>query len=273
MKEQLNVIDLGMTFQMSLDAFLEEEHPAYSKNGECYSKALEKLEECKRVRSWQKKQEIAKAALQLCEDCIEAYMILGTYEEQPMQRIQIYREGMELATMNLGKEFFLSDCSDYFMKDAAKPFFHIKFTYACAMYEAGCMRKAQQQFQEILNLNPSDHFFVHHYLYALTLYFEEYEACKELLRRHDQHSAIDCYVRFLLDLKSENLIAAKTAIPYLRAANQPFYDMLTYRSMNTMQRGKQGIAGSEEEAAYMYHILNKVIQTMEYLPIFLVRSE
>ena len=191
MKEQIDIIDIGMTFQMSLDAFLEESHVGYTKNEQSYQQALLNLEESKRVRSWQKKQQIAYEALDICEDCIEAYMMLGTYEEDHAVRIQRYKEGMELATMNLGKDFFLRKVDDFYSIEQAKPLFHIKFTYACALYEAGCMRKAKQQFQEILNLNPSDAFCAHHYLYALSLYFEEYESCKELLQKYDQHSAMD----------------------------------------------------------------------------------
>ena len=117
---------------MSLDAFLEESHVGYTKNEQSYQQALLKLEESKRVRSWQKKQQIAYEALDICEDCIEAYMMLGTYEEDHAVRIQRYKEGMELATMNLGKDFFLRKVDDFYSIEQAKPLFHIKFTYACA---------------------------------------------------------------------------------------------------------------------------------------------
>ncbi|MCB6603018.1 hypothetical protein LI129_19670, partial [Erysipelatoclostridium ramosum] len=91
---------------------------------------------------------------------------------------------MELATMNLGKDFFLRDASDFFQFDEAKPLFHIKFAYAASLYEAGYMRKAQRQFQEILNLNPEDLFQVRHYLMSIALYFEELESCRELLEKY-----------------------------------------------------------------------------------------
>jgi len=84
---------------------------------------------------------------------------------------------------------------------------------------------------------------------------------------------MDCYVRFLLSLKTENYAAAKTAIPYLQAANCHFYNILTYRSMNTLSQSQSMTPKSEEEAAYIYRILNKVIHVMEYLPMFLVKSE
>lgn len=40
-------------------------------------------------------------------------MMLGTYEEDHAVRIQRYKEGMELATMNLGKDFFLRKVDDF----------------------------------------------------------------------------------------------------------------------------------------------------------------
>ena len=40
MKEQIDIIDIGMTFQMSLDAFLEESHVGYTKNEQSYQQAL-----------------------------------------------------------------------------------------------------------------------------------------------------------------------------------------------------------------------------------------
>ena len=46
------------------------------------------------------------------------------------------------------------------------------------------MRKAQRQFQEILNLNPEDLFQVRHYLMSIALYFEELESCRELLDKY-----------------------------------------------------------------------------------------
>ena len=56
---------------------------------------------------------IAKEALGLCTDCIEAYMVLGINEQNVYKKLGMLKEGMELATMNLGKDFFLRDASDF----------------------------------------------------------------------------------------------------------------------------------------------------------------
>ena len=271
--DNMDCIDMGKTFQISLDAFLEESHPAEGKQQESYQQALATLEESRLFRGWDKKQAIANKALEICPDCVEAYMLLATYEQDIVKRVKIYKEGMELATLNLGKDFFLRQVSDFYVFEEAKAFFQIKYMYASTLYEMGYMRKAQIQFQDILNLNPSDHYDVHVYLYVLALYFEEFVSLKELLQKYHKNRTIDQYVQFLLYMKMESYLEAKQMIPCLSKANLPLYNMLTYRSMNMTRKVQDADAGSEEEAAYLYHMLNKVLHSMEYLPDFLVKNE
>ena len=271
--DKTNCIDMGKTFQISLDAFLEENHSVCGKQQQSYEQALSVLEESKKFRSWKKKQSIAHEALSVCKDCIEAYMLLATYEEDIVKRLAIYKEGMELATLNLGKDFFLRQVQDFYELEEAKTYFQIKYMYANALYEMGCMRKAQMQFQDILNLNPNDHYHVHYFLYVLALYFEDFTNAQALLEKYDQNRAIDYYMRCLLLLKMERYEEAKASIPTLIKANESLYNMLTYRSMNMTRKVENADAGSEAEAAYLYHLFNKVLPCMEHLPEFLVKNE
>lgn len=265
--------NIGMTFQMTLDAFLEEKHPVKSINQTSYEKALKKLEECKLYRSPQTKSELAEVAIQICPDCIEGYMTLGVYAQNIYDKIKFYKEGMELATMNLGKDFFIHEKADFYDFEEAKTLFHIKYAYACTLFEAGYMRKAQKQFQEILKLNPSDHFSVHNYLYSIYLYFEELEQCKPLLERYEQEDTFYVYTKFLFHMKGSQLREAIAMIPELKASNPYLYDLITYKAINTASLQRINIAGSEEEAGQVFHILSKVTQTMEHLHIFIVKNE
>ena len=265
--------DIGITFQMTLDAFLDETHPVKDTNQNTYRDALKKLEEANHCRSSQKKQTIAREALGICTDCIEAYLVLGINEQNMYRKLGMLKEGMELATMNLGKDFFLRDASDFFEFDEAKPLFHIKFAYAASLYEAGYMRKAQRQFQEILNLNPEDLFQVRHYLMSIALYFEELESCRELLDKYRRNDAFCCFIRFLYLMKEEDFEQAKQMISLLKEKNSFLYDILTYRSMNAVVTQGLPLEGSLEEAGYIYRIISKVVQPMEYLHIFLVKMK
>lgn len=271
--EPSDTTQIGFTFQMSLDAFLEEEHPIKTTDSDTYDRALKILEEAYRYRSNQKKCEIAKTAIQICKDCIEAYLMYGMYSRDIYEKMSVLRYGMELAVMNIGKEFFLRNLEDFYEEDIAKPLLRIKYAYAVSLYEAGNVIKAQKQFQEILNLNPSDVFNVKHYLYATYLYFEQNEKCRQMLAKEEQMDAFLIYTDFFLLLKEEQTEHAVQQIPMIQKANSHLYDMITYRSMNTTAAYYHPIPGSFEEAAYIYKILSKVILTMEHLPIFLIDHE
>ena len=271
MDQITDTLSIGVTFQMSLDSFLEDKHVIKSTNQEAYETALMKLEDLKRYRNPKRKCTIAKEAIHICSDCIEGYMALGLYTQDVYERMDIYKKGMELATMNLGKDFFMQQHHDLYELEEAKSLFHIKFAYACTLYEVGFMRKAQTQFQEILHLNPSDHFQVHHYLYALYLYFEELTQCKELLHKYDAQDTFHTYVKFLLFMKQGELKTAKKMIPLLKEKNRYLYDMMTYKSMNTTILQSHTHPGTAEEAGYIYRILIKIIHTLDYLHIFMTK--
>ncbi|MGX8852755.1 hypothetical protein [Amedibacillus sp. YH-ame10] len=269
MKHTTDTINLGITFQMTLDSFLEEKHPIKSTNKTSYEQALKKLEELKQFRNPVTKCIIATEAIQLCSDCIEGYMALGLYTQDIYERMDIYKNGMELATINLGKDFFLQNVTDFYDLKESRSLFHIKFAYACTLFELGFMKKALQQFQEILHLNPSDHFLVHHYVYILFLYFEDLTQCQELLNKYDTQDTFHSYVTFLLYLKQGEISKAKEYIPTLQLVNQFLYDIMTYKSMNMTPQQKQTKPGSIEEAGYVHRLLSKVTHTMENLHIFM----
>lgn len=264
---------IGFTFQMSLDSFLEEVDTERKTESQNYQDALKMLQEAYRYRSNQKKCDIAKTAIQICKDCIEAYLMYGMYARDIYEKISVLRYGMELAVLNIGKEFFLRNIEDFYEEDVAKPLLRIKYAYAVCLYEAGNVGKAQKQFQEIWNLNPSDVFNVRHYLYATYLYFEQYEKCRELLSKEKQMDAFLIYTDFFLLLKEENIEEAMIKVAELQKANHHLYDILTYRSMNTTAAYYHPIPGSFEEAAYIYKILSKIILSMEHLPVFLIDHE
>lgn len=260
---------LGMTYQMSLDAFLKESDQTVEYRQDHYQEACEILEEMKQVRSWAKKREIAKSALLLCEDCIEAILALGIYSESIFDTLRIYKQGMERFTMALGCDFFQQHIHDFYELPQTHAFFQMKFSYACALYEAGFLARAQTQFHEILALHPSDHFRAHYYLFACALYFEEMETCQQLMERYPPEDTFMQYARFLYDYKKMMVQEARQCLPILWDYNPHLYEILSYEIMNMTKVKQDYLPGSEEEAAYCYAILQKVIQPLSDLPLFL----
>ncbi len=272
-KKEWDTASLGITYQMSLDAFLQDGYRGTSYQSQNYDLALNKLKEMKQYRGWQKKKMIAHEALMICRDCIEAYLALGLYSQDIFETLKIYKEGMELATMNLGRDYFRQPISDFYEMGETRVFFHMKFAYACALYEVGYMRRAQAQFQDILSLNPGDAFGARYYLYAGFLYFEEFEKFKQLYERYPKQDTFTLYANFLYYYKKQMLNESLVLIRPMQEYNIYLYEVMSYERMNTAVIKKRFLPGSSEEAAYCHAILQKVTNQLEYLPTFLEKEK
>ncbi len=267
-----NTMNLAMTFQMSLDCFVKENKQIY-KHNDALIEALQHLEKVSQFRSFEKKRTIAKEALEFCPDCIEAYYALGCYTKSCFTKMEILKKGMEKATLLLGKDFFLQNRDDFYECKDAHAFFQIKFAYALTLFESGYMKKAKQQLREIINLNPSDHFKAHELLYAVYLHFEDHNAMKELMERYPQRDTLYLYVLFLKEMKLANYNNAKLMIPLLKQSNHYLFEIVSQKRMNTLANTKQRVPGSEEEAAYVYQLLQRQFMASQQLAIFLLENE
>ena len=266
-----NTMNLAMTFQMSLDCF-GKENKKVANYDEAMLEALQCLESITKFRSYDKKQKIAKEALSICPECIEAYYAYGMYSKNCFMKMEILKKGMEKATLLLGKDFFMQSIEDFYECENARSYFQIKFAYALTLYENGYMRKALQQLKEIINLNPKDHFNAHHLLYALHLYFEDSIAIKELMNAYPKRDTMYVYVLFLNELKMANYDNAKAIIPLLKESNIHLFEIVSKKRMNTLS-SNGNTEGSEGEAAYIYQLLHRQLLLNEGIALFLLENE
>lgn len=264
-------MNLGVTFQMSLDSFIKESKTINKDNYNLHL-ALKQMEKITQFRSWDRKKEIAKKAISICPDCIEAYLSLGMYTKDPFDKLDILKRGMEKATMNLGKDFFLQDINDFYICENAHSFFQIKFAYALTLFECGYMKKAILQFKQLLNLNPSDHFKAHEFLYVLYLYFEELSLCKELMNKYQDHNTLYVYIMFFYEIKMQNLKNAKAIIPLMKESNSYLFDIFTHHRMNMVVPTANYISGGEEEASYIYNLLYRLLVIHEGIQNLLMKD-
>ncbi|NBK97260.1 MAG: hypothetical protein EOM50_04480 [Erysipelotrichia bacterium] len=273
--DQMNAtMNLAMTFQMSLDSFMKDNKTStVNENDEKLQQALTHLEKINFFRSWDKKKEIALQALRMDSNCMEAYLVLGMYTKDHYAKLDILKRGMEKATIHLGKDFFLQDVKDFYVFEHAHSFFQIKFAYALSLFECGYMKKAMGQFKELLNLNPSDHFKAHEFLYVLYLYFEDLSLCKELMNKYQDRNTLYVYVLFLYEMKRQNYDNAKKIISLMKKSNAHLFAIITNRKMNMIIAVPNYEQGSEEEASYVFHMLSRLFMLQEGIASFIMQNE
>ena len=252
---------------MSLDCFLKEEN--IQKDTLKHKQALNIVKEAMQLRSSALKVKMAKEALDLCEECIEAYMLLASCVNA-FERIEILKIGYEKNVLLLGKQFFMQEKEDYYEFEEAHDFFKIKYTYALALFESGYMKEALCQFEQILNLNPKDHFKVREYLYVLYLYFEDLIKLSKIMETYKDRTTLYVYILFFIELKKKNFSKAKEIIPLLKDLNSHLYLLITHQKLCVAPICKDAKRGSEEEANYVYSLLSVLLNIMNPVDEFLL---
>lgn len=264
-----NYDPIGVTFQMSLDHFLTQQEELNLNNSDDKQQAFAILDGMKQFRSNRKKCELAKQALAACPNCIEAYLALGMYSDDIFLSLSYFEEGARIAACELGKNFFLQDAHDFYKLPESEAFFTIKAAYAQTLFDIGYMKRAKEEYETILKLNPSDHFQVRYRLLSLYLLFEEPDHFRHIATLCDKDDPIVLYALALYDYKSadlervaERLIEGEDQNPYIAS-------ILRRESRGRYVSGSDYARGSREEADYFDQIFHKAVSILDYLHIFM----
>lgn len=262
----MKTLDMGKTFQLSLESFLEEEYP--DRYNDTYTQALAIVKDAMHFRSVKIRMEKAKEALCICAGCAEAYMLYAASLEDVFMRLEILKNGYEQIAISLGKNYFLQEIEDYYLENAY-PYFKIRYAYSLCLFECGFLKEALMHFEHILKLNPQDVFKVREYLYVLYLYYEDLNALQSLLERFKDRDTLYVYVLFILEIKRKNFVQAKKILPLLKEMNLYLFEMITNQRIYVGNADKKGPLGSEEEAGYVYSLLSLLFEIITPLQSFI----
>ncbi|MDC3417145.1 SEC-C metal-binding domain-containing protein [Aquibacillus salsiterrae] len=166
--------------------------------------------------------EIAKKALELDPNCVDAYNLLGDHEVNPTKALQLYKTGMEIGEKELGKQFLKDNKGMFWGLIETRPFMRAKFNYASLLREFD-EKAAIKQFEELLELNENDNQGVRDILGRLYLEDNNIDDAKRMLQRFDENRAVNAYQDILIDYllhglseKLEELLNdAKKVNPYV----------------------------------------------------------
>lgn len=258
-----NDIDNGMTFQMSLDHFVNDQS-AFNLEINPNRVSIENiLAKMNLFRNRNKKCELAKQALGIDPNCLEAYIALGKYSDDIFESLNYYQKATQMATCKLGNAYFQQDKKDFYFDDETRLFFCAKSEYADLLYHAGQMSASKKQYEEILRLNPHDHHHVYRKLYALYLYFEMDEHFRYLHESRDTKDIHDDFSNMLYHYKKEELNNARNC--YLRIrSSYPLIEKLLKREYRY---------GDDPHMDEIQHLYGPILLSLNYLPVFIQQIE
>ena len=185
----------------------------------------------------------------LAEDAthVEANILLAESTRHAERRVELFRNAKEMATAQLGS-IMDEEVGHFWGITETRPFMRATHGLADALYEAGEVREAIAQYQELLRLNPNDNQGVRYQLTPLLLANNQEAEAVELLDSYREPTAQWHYMKSLVEFRrGRRSAAAKKATRAAFRANGHLVELL--QSPAPPMFPDSYAPGSPEEAA------------------------
>lgn len=154
---------------------------------------------------------LAERALELSENCADAYLILANANHKGGEKktLEFYQKAVEAGKRTLGAGAFKQAVGAFWGIMETRPFMRAKFELAKYLADLDEVDKAIQHFQEMLELNPNDNQGVRYLLLTLLMEKNQDENALKLLNQFkDEESSAFLFTRALIFYRKEGKSAA-----------------------------------------------------------------
>ena len=196
---------------------------------------------------------LARKALKLEPDNLDvSWFIIRTEEKDPEVLLRNIRMILETGKASLEKQgFFDADCiGDFWQILETRPYIRLKSQYVFSLIEAGKLKMAVQEAEDIICLNQDDNMGVRFRLMHLYAGLEDAESAEKMLNKYSEHD--ECPILMALILLYYKLDKTDQAEKYLRRLLKINKDTRTFV--------RDILAGRQE------HILSEINQRGGYVP-------
>lgn len=159
--------------------------------------------------------DLARRALELSADCVDAYCVLAENEAKTdAEAIRFYRQGVEAGRRALGKKTFREDVGHFWGLLETRPFMGAMDHLATMLrFTEGKEVEAIDIWREMLRLNPGDNQGARYRLLALLVEMNRDDDAGALLEEYDEDYLADwSYARALLAFRREGDTEASRAL-------------------------------------------------------------
>src|SRR5665213_1446800 len=194
---------------------------------------------------------LAKRALRLDSDCVDALVALADLDAQTQREmIECLQEAVAAGERSLGEKFIRENKGHFWLLLETRPYMRAMEQLAGLLRGEGISLDATRVYQRMLELNPNDNQGVRDPLLGLYLETGDLKGARELLEKYkDDASANFAWAsvleRFLVGNSDETSAALKEA----RRTNRYVELYLTARKPLPKHPPEMYLPGSEEEAA------------------------
>ncbi len=170
--------------------------------------------------------QLARAALAICPDCADAYVMLAQRGSDPERARELFVKAVAAGERALGEEVFRDSIGHFWGITETRPYMRARAGLAGALEKLGRYKEATDHYREMLRLNPGDNQGIRYILLPALLHGRHLHEAHRLLddpQYRDDSSAAWLYGRALLAFLREGnsagarskLIAAVKENPYV----------------------------------------------------------
>ncbi|NME81803.1 DUF6398 domain-containing protein [Clostridium sp. SM-530-WT-3G] len=203
-----------------------------------------------REKNYNSKAKYAREALNIYEDCSDAYIILSNDAKLSLsEKTELLRRAVKAAQNALKIDKLENADKRIFKLEIAQPLFGAKYVLAQHLWKEGERDEAIKEASEIIQYNTTDDLLVRRVLSSWLLIEEKYDEAYALLDRciHD-YLAATCYNRAALLFKTGKKKEAESALRRAYRQNKFVMDyLLKKKTAKSAYNGSR--IGSEDEAA------------------------
>lgn len=200
--------------------------------------------------------QLAKKALEICFDCVDAYVILAEACSDDKEAHDLYAKGVAAGERLLGEQFFKEEVGHFWGIIQTRPYMRARLGLAQCLENMGKIDEAIAHYQDMLHLNPNDNQGVRESLLGCLLETRRVEEAEALLKQYNErHTAAWNYGRALLTfIQKGNSATARRHLAKAIQVNPHVADfLLDDEPLPPLPQGYS--LGSEEEAVVCADLL------------------
>ncbi len=214
----------------------------------------------------QRRVDLAEKALEISEDCADAYVLLAeeTAEDAEEAR-ELYEAGTRAGERALGDEVFTEEAGNFWDILETRPYMRAREGLATSLWVLGERTEALAHYRRILELNPNDNQGVRYELAGCLMDEGLDEELGELLEQYEEEaSAYWLYTRALWRFRTEGASERATTELEEATGTNPYVPLYLLGRKNFLAQGLPeliGLGDESEAVSYFARALTEWLRT------------
>ena len=196
-------------------------------------------------------QRLARQAVALDPDCVDALVVRALDEEREAKRIAKLQMAVRAGEKRLGKEFFAENKGHFWGLLETRPYMRARHQLALGLMYAMRVREGMEHLEALLDLSPDDNLGAREDLLSAYLVADHVEAARDLAEEYsDDGSAFFEWARVLIYYLSREFDEAASSLARARRANKYVERYLLKKKEPPEEEPFDYIVGRDSEAQY-----------------------